>query len=186
MNALGNRKVRVTAESENPYGTPKAKDHALADEIDSRVPAHFTFGILAWVFWIALVLSLVWDLIGMLFQGPLLPNPVSNGRTLMLIVIATAQVAMVTFMRWIVFRLMMRKVETVGWGGAVRCVVGAFVIYGMVKILEITGVRLWSDSGRWVLYLCFAAPSFILAALFIPSRLVDYVSSGKIRPARHQ
>jgi len=172
--------------ADNPYDTPKAKDHALAGEPDSMTPAHLTFRILAWVFWIALVLSFLWDLIGMLSQGPQVPNPVSMGRVLMLVLIAAAQVAMVIFMRWIVFRLMLRKVDPVGWGGAARCIVGAFVIYGMVKVLEIAGVRLWFDSGRWVLYLCFAAPSFILAALFTPSRLVDYVSSGKVGPTRQQ
>ena len=141
MSALGRHPIRVSAVSENPYGTPKAKDHVLAGEPYSMAPAHFTFRVLAWVFWAALALSFLWDLIGMLSEVPSGPNPVNRGRVLMLIIIAVAQVAMVVFMRWIVFRLMMRKVDPVGWGGAARCIVGAFVIYGMVKVLEIAGVR---------------------------------------------
>lgn len=168
------------SKSESPYDTPKARDFHFDRAFESMTSAHLTFRVLAWVLWAALVLSCLCDLTGMLSLGPSAKNPVIKGRVQMLVLIATGQVAMVIFMRWIVFRLMMRKVDPVGWGGAVRCIVGAFVIYGMVKVLEITGVRLWSDSGRWVLYLCFATPSFILAALFIPSRLVDYVSSGKM------
>ncbi len=183
MNALGRQEIRVSAGSENPYSAPKVANNALAGVIESKTVAHLSFHASAWVLSAALVLSFLWDLTGMLSQGPSVPNPASKARILMLVLIATAQVAMVVFMRWIVFRLMMRKVNPVGWGGAARCIVGAFVIYGMVKVLEITGVRLWSDSGRWFLYLCFAASSFILAALVVPSRLVEYVSSGKMRPA---
>ncbi len=180
MNDLGRKATIVPAKSENPYDTPKANGLVLASEFEYMTPAHRTFRVLAWVLWAALVLSFLWDLAGMLSLGSLAQNHVSKGRFLLFILIAAGQVTLVVFMRWIVFRLMMRTVDPVGWGGAVRCIVGAFVVYGMVKVLEIAGVRLWSDSGRWVLYLCFATPSFILAALFIPGRLVDYVSSRKM------
>ena len=165
--------------SKNPYDTPKSKDHILANESDSATPAHLTFRILAWVFWTALVLSLLWDLIDMFTQGPSVTNALSTGRFVVLIVIAITQVAMVILMRWIVFRFTMRNVDHLGWKGAARCIAGTVVIYGMIRVLGITGDRLWSDSGRWLLYFLFAAPSVILAALCIPSSLMNYISTGK-------
>ena len=80
MNTPRRQEIRISAASENPYDTPKANAHVLAGEPDSKTPAHLTFRALAWVLWAALVVSVLWDLIGLLSQGPLGPNPVSNGR----------------------------------------------------------------------------------------------------------
>ena len=172
----------IQSPSENPYDTPKANDAVLVAEFVPLTPVHRAFRVLTWVVWTALLLSLLWDLFGMLLHGDWKPYPVSRMRLLVLALIAAVQLAMVLYMRWIVFRFMMRKTSISDWRGAVGCIVGAAVVCGMIRVLGLTGQHLWCESGRWSAYLCFAVPGFILAILFIPNRLEHYVVTRKKRP----
>lgn len=184
MSNLSQRRRSASVASENPYSTPKAEDPALGGDFDAKTPAHLTFRVLAWTLWTALAANLLWNLTGMLSHGPLVPNLVGGSRLIMLTLIVIAQVAMVIFMRWIVFRLVMRNVNPVDWRGAARCAAGAVTLYGMIQVLGIVGVRVGAESGRLSLYLCFASPGFILAALFNPHRLGNYVFTGKNNPTK--
>ena len=85
--------------------------------------------------------------------------------------IAIAQVAMVVFMRWLVVRFMLRRMQRGGAGPAIVGIIGTVVIYGMIKAMEFQGFRLWLGSGWLPHFLCFAVPGVVLAVLLMPSRL---------------
>lgn len=160
---------------DNPYQPPKLEALGTGD----RTRAHLTFVVMAWTLWIGLALSFLWDLMEMIFQGPSEPQPLGKTRLVTLVLIASVQVGMVLFMRWVIFRLVMRRVSPSSWTGAIRCIVGALVVYGMIKLLETAGFRLRADSGDWRPFLIFVGPAILLAALFVPIRLVDYITAGK-------
>jgi hypothetical protein len=161
--------------SENPYHPPKATH----PEPDVRTSAQAVFRVVAWVLWAGLVISLIWNLVDKdlyrvsEFGSSACPN------LLVLGLVAAGQTILVLAMRWIFFRLMMRNVDPAGLRGAVRCVGGVVVIYGMIKAMETVGLRLWSGSGWLAHYYCFALPYLVLMVLMMPARLVEYLATGQ-------
>ncbi len=129
--------------------------------------------------WSGLVISLVWNMVDKdLYRVSELGF---SGRPslLVLTLVAAAQTVMVLVMRWIFFRFMMRNVDPAGMRRAVRCIGGVVVVYGMIKAMEIVGLRLWSGSGSLAHYYCFALPVFVLAALLMPGNLESYLSTAR-------
>lgn len=92
--------------------------------------------------------------------------------------IALAQIVMIFAMRWIVFRLILRRRGPGDLRGAVP-MIGFLVIFAMVKLVEYQGFRLWSESGLILKFLLFLVPSLILAVLMAPARLVEFHRRGR-------
>ena len=130
------------------------------------------------VCWSLLLTSIVID-IGIVVRRLVLSGMVwfvTPSATLGLI--ALAQIIMVFAMRWIVFRLILRRRRTGNLRGVVSFV-GVIVIFAMVKIIEYQGFRLWSNSGSIMQFLLFLVPSLVLAVLLTPARLVKFHMRGR-------
>jgi hypothetical protein len=104
-----------------------------------------------------LVISLIWNLVDKGLYRASEFGSSARPNLLILGLVATGQTILVLAMRWTFFRLMMRNVDPAGLRGAVRCVGGVVVIYGMIKAMEAVGLRLWSGSG-WLAHIT-ALPS---------------------------
>ena len=80
-----------------------------------------------------------------------------------LTLVALAQSLMVFSMRWILFRLILRRPPTGGLRGVVP-LVGVIIIFTMLKLIEFQGFRLWSGSGQLAKFLIFL-PLFLASGL---------------------
>ena len=161
--------------NQNPYLPPRA--NYLEPYV--RSPAQAVFWIVAWVLWAVLVISLIWNLVDKDLYRVSEFGSSARPNFLILGLVAAGQTILVLAMRWIFFRLMLRNVDPAGLRGAVRCVGGVVVIYGMIKAMETVGLRLWSGSGWLAHYYCFALPCLVLMVLMMPGKLVEYLTTGQ-------
>ena len=92
--------------------------------------------------------------------------------------IALAQFLMVLSIRWILFRLILRRRRPGDIRGAVP-LLGVVVIFAMVKLIENQGFRLWLETGSLPKFVVFLVPSLALVVLMNPARLADFHSGGR-------
>jgi len=162
----------------NPYSPPRT---VTGNSVGSGLEQSLKFRPVAWwVCWSLLLASIVMD-IGIVARRLVLNGIVwfiTPRATLGLIVLA--EIVMVFAMRWVVFRIILRRRRSGDLRGAVP-LVGVIVIFAMVKLIEYQGFRLWSKSGSILEFLLFLAPSLVLAVLLTPTWLAKFHMRG--RPA---
>jgi hypothetical protein len=95
-----------------------------------------------------------------------------------LLLIALAQSLMVFSIRWILFRLILRRRPPGDLRGIVP-LAGVIVIFGMVKVIEYQGFRLWSGSGELAKFLVFLMPCLVLMVFMSPRRLAQFQARGQ-------
>jgi hypothetical protein len=91
--------------------------------------------------------------------------------------IALAQFLMVFSIRWILFRLILRRRRPGDIQGAVP-LFGVIVIFAMVKLIEHQGFRLWLETGSLSKLLVFLVPSLALVVLLTPAQLSSFHLRG--------
>jgi uncharacterized membrane protein SirB2 len=96
-----------------------------------------------------------------------------------LLLIALAQSLMVFSIRWILFRLILRRRPPGDLQGIVP-LVGVIVIFTMIKLIEYQGFRLWSASGDLGKFFVFLPISLVLMFFMFPRRLARFSQAARI------
>ena len=161
----------------NPYNPP-ATDSTSNESGCLEVPFGWRL-----CFWL-LVASIVVDLGIVLSRLTLGGHDWVSSSMPTLTLVALAQSLMVFSMRWILFRLILRRPPTGGLRGVVP-LVGVIIIFTMLKLIEFQGFRLWSGSGQLAKFLIFLVPSLALMLCMTPRRLVQFQTRRQqVKPDR--
>ena len=129
-----------------------------------------------WIFWVLLILSYPLDLFVAVFQ-PRKGGGVPDATFASILgVAALVLVTLAVFFRWLFFQYLIhpKRLRPGSWKAAIVGVLGALLIYALIKSVEISGFILWLQVSSWPHYLAFAVPGCLLSFLAIPPWLMRH------------
>lgn len=134
----------------------------------------------SWIAWGILAVSLGWNLI-VISESDSWSALGDLGWLSWHVGIVSVQVLMVLAIRWIFLRFMLRSTAKGSRQASLCCLIGTALLYGLVKVIEFEGFRLWLESGILTQFLWFALPSYLLTLILMPPRLVEYCNESFAR-----
>ena len=160
---------------DDPYKTPH-----FGEGHDSQPSAPQVVLVISWIAWSALVANLGWNFL--VVSGAKTSSFSSSySGSFWHAGIVVAQALMILVIRWVFLRFMLRGAIRGSGQTVIRCLLGMLLLFGMVKVVEFEGFRLWIENRVFVQFLVFAVPSYILAAVLMPSRLLAYCAESFAR-----